>query len=361
MKYDLIYHLSHTDLDGYGSQYMTRLLGYKIKYFNANYDEVTEKVNDIYNLILENKNKKILFLITDLSINEQLAKKMNNFKRGNTNIELTYQVLDHHKTGEEISNQNDWYYYNIEKCGSSLTAEYVNENLNNNIKLKKHLSFVGDFIQSHDIWEKESPHFNFANLLSDIIFNLYFPDFMIEEKRNFLFNYIFVFISQYQLKETTVNEMEEQMVHILNKTLTLIMNNENILNDKNIRSLYKLYYYEAEVYSKIKNNFKTFNINGLKFQILYNSNSGFYQYFSHYFLENNSDIDFLINIKDSGTCSFRSVNKHADVEGIAKIFDENGGGHFHAAGCKIKFEEKVHSYVELTKEIEKKIKIYEKL
>jgi len=62
IEYDLILHLSHRDLDGYGSQYMTRLLDCEIKYFNANYDEVTEKINQVYEIILKNKDKKILVI-----------------------------------------------------------------------------------------------------------------------------------------------------------------------------------------------------------------------------------------------------------------------------------------------------------
>jgi len=377
MKYTKIYHLSHLDLDGYGSQYMTRFLrkdNIDIEYFNANYDEVLENIKKIFkNIVLEytkikeenlflkqNEKKsfpKILFLITDLSIDKKLAVKINNFLRGNTHIDLTIQVLDHHKTSIEVAEKNDWYLFNNKKCGSSLTADYVNK-FHNNKELKENLIFVGKFIQSHDLWEKESPYFNFANFLSDIVFNLYFPDFLKNEKREFLCNYIFNFISFYKKeKNITVEKMEMVLPFILNTTLGMFIKNKNILNDKNIRTLYKLYYYQSELYSKIQNNFETLKINNLTFKILYNVEGGFFQYFSHYFLENNKNIDFLLKISENGNISLRSVNSNSDVGKIANLLTNgNGGGHFHASGGRIKFKEKIHSLEESVEEIKNIIK-----
>jgi len=389
-KYDVIYHLSHNDLDGYGSQYMTHFLptltNTKINYFNTNYDQVLENINKICslifnenkklkeklsknlekNIIIETKKPTILFLITDLSINSDFAKKLNNFKRGNKDILLDIQVLDHHKSNEEVSKQNEWYKYDLYKCGASLTSEFVNT-LHNNENIKRHLLFAGKFIQAHDIWEKESPYFGFANLLSDLVFNLYFSEFLLNEKREFIFSYIFNYLKVYQELEfnlslynenITVEDMENKLSLILKKSLLLKAKDTTIIEDKNTRSLYKLFYYQSELYSKIKDNFETLKIKNFNCKVFYNENSTFYQYFSHYLLETNDDIDFCINIKDSGICSFRSVKENVDVSIIASLLSDipnQGGGHKNAAGCKINFNSKVHSYDELIKEINKKI------
>lgn len=373
MKYNKIYHLSHNDLDGYGSQYMTRFLisdYVQLKYFNTSYDDVLSNINNIFSeIVKENQEIKIkniekpniLFLITDLSINKEIAKKLNNFKRGNKDIKIDYQVLDHHKTGEEIAEQNDWYKYDINKCGASLTADFV-ISLSENKNIKEHLLFVGEFIQAHDIWEKESPHFGIANFLSDLIFNFYFLDILEDEKREFIMNYIYNFISFYEnlLKnspsEANVMHIENNLSVILNNTLSLLLNNDPILEDKNTRTIYKLYYYQSELYSKIKDNFTTFKINGLTCKLFFNTNSTFFQYFSHYFLEKNKDIDFVINLKSNKICSLRSVSKNADVSLIAKLLDDNGGGHFHASGCKLNIDEEIHSYNQAEKVLKNRIK-----
>jgi len=151
--------------------------------------------------------------------------------------------------------------------------------------------------------------------------------------------------------------MEMVLPFILNTTLGMFIKNKNILNDKNIRTLYKLYYYQSELYSKIQNNFETLKINNLTFKILYNVEGGFFQYFSHYFLENNKNIDFLLKISENGNISLRSVNSNSDVGKIANLLTNgNGGGHFHASGGRIKFKEKIHSLEESVEEIKNIIK-----
>lgn len=346
MKYEKIYHLSHTDLDGYGSQYMTKFLGsvndIEIIYFNAGYDQVTAKIKEVFSELLKN-NVYSLFLITDLSLNEELAKKINNFKKGNKHLNFDVQVLDHHKTGMSVAEQNDWYLFDNDKCGASLTAEFVN-GLHDNEDLKTHLVKIGNFIQAHDLWEKDNDCFGAANLLSDVIFNLYFPDFL--DKRRFLFNYIFLFTDAFFVLKN-VDDLEIAKPFILteaiNLSYSLSIEDKLFMADKNIGSLYKLYYIHAKMYSQIQDQFETLIINGFKCKVFFEVNSGFFQYFSHYYLENNSDMDFVFSIKKNGHASFRSV-KEIDVGKIAESF--GGGGHLHAAACKFANWENIHSYEE---------------
>ena len=65
-----IFHLSHTDLDGYGAQFVTNFYFDNIKFFNSNYGkEINEKFAQILNLIdTEFANETNLILITDLNL-----------------------------------------------------------------------------------------------------------------------------------------------------------------------------------------------------------------------------------------------------------------------------------------------------
>lgn len=370
-KYNKIYHLSHIDLDGYGCQYMTKFLQSEytdIEYFNADYIDVEKEIGNVFSLIVQRtadiksynetsllmrqEYPNILFLITDVSLNEKLEEKINNFLKSNKHIKLDVRVLDHHKSGKEIAERNGWYTFNNDKCGSSLTAAFVNT-LHENKELAEHLTFVGEFIESHDIWKEDSKHFNFSNYLSDVIFNLYFPEFLKDKKREFLFIYIYNFMTVYNSNEVqTVQDLEIRISFILKETLSFFIKDKTVLEDENVRSLYKLYYYYAEEYSKNKDQFETLVINGLKFKVLYNTDGGFFQYFSHYVLEHNKEIDFLMRVSPKGKCSFRSVNEDADVDLIANLLSNgNGGGHKHASGCSLTFTNSVHSYNEVIKEL----------
>ena len=68
-----LYHLSHTDLDGYGCQLV--LSNYKkyfkkIESFNANYGaEISVKLKEILKDIKSRNSKNIMILITDLNLN----------------------------------------------------------------------------------------------------------------------------------------------------------------------------------------------------------------------------------------------------------------------------------------------------
>jgi hypothetical protein len=358
-EYDIILHLSHTDLDGYGSQYVMNFIktikNLNIEYFNVNNYNETEKIfKSIFKLILNQySNKKILLLITDLSIKENIAKRMNNFIKGN-NIDLTYQVLDHHKTGLDISKENEWYKIDTNKCGTSLTVDFILENSNINKEITNYLKFIGNFIESHDLWKKDDLFFHHSNFLADLIYNFYFIDNLNDDKRQFIFNYIYIFTgSIIDNKNIKLIELEMKLPEILNKVLILLNLDKTIINNPSIRTLNKLIYFQSLKYKRTEESKEILTLNNdIKFIVVHNFNSSFFQYFSHYYLEDNRKIDFIINIKNNGSMSFRTIKKNIDVEKIAKIFDKNGGGHKEAAGCKIKFQNKnIYSYNEIIKEI----------
>lgn len=90
---------SHTDLDGYGCNIVMKALGINVDETNINYGEINEVVQDyIQNRIY--KNYDITF-ITDISINEEVAKLIDNTK------DLTVILLDHHPTAEWL-NKYEW-------------------------------------------------------------------------------------------------------------------------------------------------------------------------------------------------------------------------------------------------------------
>jgi len=388
-KYDLIYHLSHSDLDGYGSQYITNIISKtslfsknnKIIFKNSNnYKDTDINIKQIFKEIISMKNKKtykkskkILLLITDLSIKENTAKKMNNFKRGNKDINIDFLVFDHHKTTKKLIEENEWYFLNINKCATKIYSEYIINILkfyknNINKEIINHLELVSNVVNSMDLWLSSDKYFHKANLLSDTLFNFNFP--LSEEfeeikniKREFIFNYIYLYM---QNINEDIEKIEEKLPKLLINTINIAFESKysyniiekelNILSSKNL--LYKYiskYINEKKLFEKYTES--KINIFGYKGIILFEENSNLFQYFSHYYLEENTEIDLILNVKRNGSISFRSIKNNIDVEIISKKLDINGGGHKHAAGCKIKFKKDIHSLKELNKELKSYINV----
>ena len=351
-KYKRIYHLSHTDLDGYGSQFMIKLLKHEnVYYSNAKYEDVAANISKIFSEIYQTHNKeKILFLITDLALKEKDAKKINNFLRGNNHIDLTIQVLDHHKSSADIAAQNDWYLFDNTKCGAMLTAEFVAPHLNKERQEKA--IFTGTFIQAHDLWQEDSPYFSSANLLADTIFDFYFPDFLEEEKREFLLDYIDTFIEEYKLpnsKILTTYEMEEIKPFMITHTIAKKNTFSNLFS-KNVQSYEKLCKYQAIKY--LQKDFELLEYKDYKFRLLFDTDRTFFQYFSHNILRMDKDTDFILNIRPKGSISLRSEG-NIDVAKIAWELGE-GGGHKNSAAGKINVgKEKLHSYEEAASFVKK--------
>lgn len=76
-----IYHLSHTDLDGYACQFVVNFYFKNVKFYNSNYGkEINENFDSIIGDIEKDENfGKAIILITDLNLNlnqcEEFEKK----------------------------------------------------------------------------------------------------------------------------------------------------------------------------------------------------------------------------------------------------------------------------------------------
>ena len=73
------FHISHTDLDGYSCQLITKKLFHDGFYYNANYGaEVKTSIEVVLKEVLSFKDEEIFFLISDLNLNIDEAKSLKN-------------------------------------------------------------------------------------------------------------------------------------------------------------------------------------------------------------------------------------------------------------------------------------------
>jgi len=331
MKNRILYHLSHNDLDGYGCQYMTTSVFKKNYCYNTNYNEVNENLNLIFSELLKNKNKKYLLMITDVNLTIENATKLNNFVRGNKNIDVKIVLLDHHISGKDVAEKYSWYYLDKTRCATRLTYEWL---LNNNLLNEKQIKIFNYFssvVNTQDIWLENDVLFNKGVFLSNVVFNfLKYPEILIDFKRNHIFHMITNVLKLFN-KNKTIEFIETKLYSIaktfLNKKIeSLYYDNKDIeFKVKLARHFYLLYL------AHINQNVEIIEIEGKKGKFLFSFDSNSFQYVSNYYLHEQNDIDFMCHVSSDLKMSLRSRND-TDVSYIAKKYFL-GGGHKNASGA----------------------------
>ena len=266
-------------------------------------------VNNLVLRQLESANFDHLY-ITDLSVTEYVAEKIETFNKDHHNILL----VDHHKTAEWL-NKYDWacvLVNHISKednpdkyCGAELFKEYLylssdirNERLNEYIEL----------VRRYDTWEWKTKY-------DDIIPSDLNSLFKIKGKSDFIsgvLNYI---------------------------------NNDGILFTDNDNELLILKQNKFNDYvSKKNNDIIGLTINGYKVGVLFAE-----QYISELgnkLSELHPELDLIAMIGQKAV-SYRTVKEDIDVSKFAEMF--GGGGHKSAAGSPIKKSQIKRMMIELFK------------
>lgn len=322
-----LFHLSHTDLDGYSCQLISKEFFKEGFFFNANYGmEVKLSIKKILNDIQQFKKEEILFLITDLNLtfneSKDLEKNINKLKESGFNIKL--QLLDHHATGKKSADAFDWYFLDINRCAAKITYDHIIEEYEGfSPELTHWLSPLIDSVNAIDIWlDHEEKNFEFGKVLLTMISkvreinNILFPD-LNREFRLFL------------LKESSKY---------------LDVEDGNIKLDNDIHSIKKSFLQQNENDNTIDNLSAKYLVNSLeelkdKLTVTYKEHKGLLTFTlgsisipANAFLKANSDYDFFIDISRKGNASFRADGK-VDVSLIAQKL-ANGGGHVNASGAR---------------------------
>jgi len=341
--YDKVFHLSDIDLDGYTSQYLMSLTNEEIEYYNCRIVDFYEKLNQIKNEILQLRGQKVLLLITDISLLDKDVENLNNFKNSNKHIDINFQVLDHHIVSDFVSGQ-EWYLFDTNRCSAKITSDYILENYTFDRELQNKIRHYGDFVDAVDRWQESSPWFRKGNLVASYLYNKFY---FFEEIKHFKREAMFWFIPKLidNIKEKDILDFELQEPYIRLDFLKGKIS-EELHNDRNIETKDKFNEYYTNLYSKVDTSTFKIKINERDetFKFFYNLNSDVFQSLSHMYLKENKELGFMLNIKGSGSMSFRSIG--ANVQEIAKEYF-NGGGHKEASGGRIKFNKRMNSKEEV--------------
>lgn len=332
-----LFHISHTDLDGYGCQLLTKECFKEGFFLNANYgQEVKMSIQTVLEEIAKcNKDDVILFFITDVNLTtheaNDLDKKVTELKSQGFKIKL--QLLDHHATGQTSADRYDWYYLDISRCATKITYDYLIEKVPAfNKEENAWISPLVDCINAVDIWlEDQTANFEFGKVLLSMVSK-------VREVNNVLF----------------ASKNREFRIHLLKEAAKYIgKQNDYILLDNDIHSIKKEYLKLDDKDDSLDNLSAMYLVDCLEnikeeLTVTYQGHKGILTYClggisipANAFLKANKDFDFFIDVNKKGNMSLRADGK-VDVSKMAMRL-ANGGGHKNASGCKLEdFKENIH-------------------
>lgn len=343
-----LFHISHTDLDGYGCQLITKEYFKEGSFYNANYGlEVKLTIKKVLEEIILFKEEEILFLISDLNLTIQESKDLD--KDINKLIEEGYriklQLLDHHISGKKSAETYYWYYLDEKRCATKIVYDYMFEEYEGfESKINSWLEPLVNTINAVDIWlDHDVKNFEFGKVIMSMISK-------VREVNNILFADLNREFRFYLLKEASsfLNEVDghiklDNEVHFLKKKFLKLDKKDDTLDNLSATYLVK-------TLDEVKENLT----------VTYKEHKGLLTYClgsisipANAFLKANRDYDFFIDVNKKGNASFRADGK-VDVSLMASKIAA-GGGHINASGGKFEdFKESI-DYNEVKNYVQNKL------
>ncbi|MRJ02137.1 MAG: phosphoesterase [Epsilonproteobacteria bacterium] len=324
------YHLSHTDLDGYTCQFLTRTLYPEGYFVNANYgEEVLVRIDEILREIERDPQREGFFLITDLNLTREEASYLDRRVRElNREGSLKLQLLDHHLSGLDMAMEYSWYHLDLTKSATMITYEYfLSPEIEGFERLVKAVNAV-------DIWLREDPLFEFGKVLmraideAKEINRITFPQGNIAYRHHMLkeaLPYLDMEMGHIPFDDTIWQAKKRFFIKERNDTL------DNLVTEY-ILELLTLKREQMTIHYRESKGILTYGIQNSS--IIGNA-----------FLRANPDFHFFMNVTSRGTFSLRADNQ-LDVAAMADQI-AGGGGHPNASGGRIKEFQEFFTYEEL--------------
>jgi len=309
MEEKKVYHLSHTDLDGYSCQLITSKIYDNIEFINSNYgQEIDERLAQIVKQVSKND----MVLITDLNIDLQQAKYIDE-KAKEIGFELV--LLDHHKSGEDCASLYEWYTLDVSRSATKITYDYFSTKSD-----ISELEYYVECVNAFDIWLQEQTElFELGKVLARYVMASKEINRIMFSEENFIYiKYMLENAMKYVKNKDAYIELDD-LLHSIKKSFFREDKNNTL---ENLVSEYIV---------------KLLNKNKDKMTIYYDGKKGILTYsagnisiIGNAFLKANPDYDFFLDINSRKNISARADNKY-DVSKMAqKLF--GGGGHANAAG-----------------------------
>ena len=331
-----LFHISHTDLDGYGCQLITKEYFKEGSFYNANYGiEVKLTIKKVLEEILAFKEEDILLLISDLNLTFQESKDLDRdiSKLIEDGYKIKLQLLDHHISGKKSADAYYWYYLDEKRCATKIVYDYIFEEYDGfDFTVSSWLEPLVNAINAVDIWlDHQIKNFEFGKVVMSMISK-------VREVNNILFVDLNRELRFYLLKEAAkfLEEVDghiklDNEVHFLKKEFLKLDNKDDTLDNLSASYLVK----------------SLIDVKG-DLTVVFKGHKGLLTYClgsisipANAFLKANPDYDFFIDVNKKGNASFRADGKVDVSQMAAKI--AGGGGHVNASGGRFEdFKESIN-------------------
>ena len=331
-----LFHISHTDLDGYGCQLITKEYFKEGSFYNANYGiEVKLTIKKVLEEILAFKEEDILLLISDLNLTFQESKDLDRdiSKLIEDGYKIKLQLLDHHISGKKSADAYYWYYLDEKRCATKIVYDYIFEEYDGfDFTVSSWLEPLVNAIYAVDIWlDHQIKNFEFGKVVMSMISK-------VREVNNILFADLNRELRFYLLKEAAkfLDEVDghiklDNEVHFLKKEFLKLDNKDDTLDNLSASYLVK----------------SLIDVKG-DLTVVFKGHKGLLTYClgsisipANAFLKANPDYDFFIDVNKKGNASFRADGKVDVSQMAAKI--AGGGGHVNASGGRFEdFKESIN-------------------
>ena len=343
-----LFHISHTDLDGYGCQLITKEYFKEGSFYNANYGiEVKLTVKKVLEEILDFKEEEILFLISDLNLTFQESKDLDKdiSKLIEDGYKIKLQLLDHHISGKKSADAFYWYYLDDKRCATKIVYDYMFEEYDGfDFTVSSWLEPLVNTINAVDIWlDYDIKNFEFGTVVMSMISK-------VREVNSILFADLNREFRLYLLKESAkfLDQIDghiklDNEVHFLKKEFLKLDHKDDTLDNLSASYLVKSLIDVKDDLTVVFNGHK-----GLLTYCL-----GSISIPANAFLKANTDYDFFIDVNKKGNASFRADGK-VDVSLMAAKIAA-GGGHVNARGGRFEdFKESI-DYNEVKNYVQNKL------
>ena len=345
-KPDSVYHLSHTDLDGYACQFLTSRCFENIRFQNSNYgDEINGRLKIFFDLMLLDGAKEILLLITDLNLSisqcefiEKQIEKLQNFK---SDLHIELQLLDHHGSGSDAAQKYKWYFLDTSRSATKITYDWLIETYK--CETIKPYGQLVEAINAIDIWLKEEEGFEFGKVLMGAIASSREVGRALFDEHDRAHKFHLIESARALIDEERAHIRLDNEMHAIKKAFFSEGREDDTLDNLvagYLTDLLSARKKELEIFYKDKRGVLTYALPNIS--VIGNA-----------FLVANPDIDFILNISPNGSIGLRSNNR-ADVSEIAATL-AGGGGHPNASGGRIQGFKELYSYDKVKAFIEKLI------
>jgi oligoribonuclease NrnB/cAMP/cGMP phosphodiesterase (DHH superfamily) len=292
--------LSHNDLDGVGCGILAKLaFG---KQVDVRYNSISGLDRQVERFFEKESPKTFLF-ITDLSVNEENEKKIEQFYRDGGKV----QLIDHHRTALSF-NDYDWGYVAVEeepgKLASATSLFYDYLVRNELLEARAIISEFVELIRQYDTWEWEKNDNQRAKRLNSLFFLIAIETF--EEEM----------INRLKQDETSFHfdDFEKRLLDMEDKKIErYITRKRRQLTQTEVNGKFAGVVHAESYHSELGNEL------GKEYPHL----------------------DYIVIINMGGKrAGFRTIHDHTDVSEVAAYY--GGGGHAKASGCMLTREAYKH-------------------